>query len=258
MDNEQAIKIIKDCKEKSFKRTLYTLNEYYEALDMAIEALEQQPCEDAISREAVKEILAKYHLGESRIAEELNELHSVQRTSNAKKHVENTLEDAISRQEVEKLLSCGCADAIWNLPSVTVQEKPNRSKFEFDEEQEQLDFVQPHKKIKVNLVKFDTPYTDTISRQTAIDAMREETCGCCWDAKDILEHLPSVSTEKTGRWIGHREHCENLGVMPSGLGAYEWCSNCDCGIDVREWHRNNYNYCPNCGAKMEEEREVKE
>ena len=58
---------------------------------------------------------------------------------------------------------------------------------------------------------------------------------------------------KQGRWIGHREHCENLGVMPSGLGAYEWCSNCDCGIDVREWHRNHYNYCPNCGARMESE-----
>lgn len=58
---------------------------------------------------------------------------------------------------------------------------------------------------------------------------------------------------KTGHWIAHREHCENLGVLPSGLGAYEWCSECDCGIDVREWHRNNYNYCPNCGAKMENE-----
>ena len=61
--------------------------------------------------------------------------------------------------------------------------------------------------------------------------------------------------EKTGHWIGHREHCENLGVMPSGLGAYEWCSNCDCGIDVREWHRNHYNFCPNCGAKMIEPQE---
>ena len=56
--------------------------------------------------------------------------------------------------------------------------------------------------------------------------------------------------QKTGHWINHGEHCKNLGVMPSGLGAYKWCSNCDCGIDVREWHRNNYNYCPNCGVKM--------
>ena len=69
--------------------------------------------------------------------------------------------------------------------------------------------------------------------------------------------LTSVTPQepKIGRWIGHREHCENLGVMPSGLGAYEWCSNCDCGIDVREWHRNHYNYCPNCGVKMVEPQE---
>jgi hypothetical protein len=64
---------------------------------------------------------------------------------------------------------------------------------------------------------------------------------------DELEQEP-----RKGHWIGHREHCENLGVMPSGLGAYEWCSNCDCGIDVREWHRNHYNFCPNCGADMRE------
>lgn len=73
------------------------------------------------------------------------------------------------------------------------------------------------------------------------------------DAVEIEEQEP-----KTGHWIGHREHCENLGVMPSGLGAYEWCSNCDCGIDVREWHRNNYNYCPNCGTRMIEPQESEE
>ena len=66
------------------------------------------------------------------------------------------------------------------------------------------------------------------------------------DGIDTLEQEP-----KTGHWIGHREHCKNLGVIPSGLGAYEWCSNCDCGVDVREWHRTDYNYCPNCGAKMQ-------
>ena len=55
---------------------------------------------------------------------------------------------------------------------------------------------------------------------------------------------------KTGRWIAHREHCEMNNLIPSGLGSYFWCSECDCGIDVREWSRNHYNYCPNCGAKM--------
>ena len=64
-------------------------------------------------------------------------------------------------------------------------------------------------------------------------------------AIEALEQQP-----KTGHWIGHRDHCENLGVIPSGLGVYEWCSNCDCSIDIREWQRNHYNFCPNCGADM--------
>ena len=121
MDREQAINIIKDCKEKSFKRTLYTLDEYYEAVNMAIQALEQQPTD------------------------------AVQRTSNAnKKHVENTLEDAISRQAVfdtlkEMMQPCGDGLSIYDqdnfihnetladvyqtveeLPPVTVQEKTGR------------------------------------------------------------------------------------------------------------------------------------
>lgn len=41
----------------------------------------KEPYTDAVSREAVKEILTKYCLGESRIAEELNELPSVTQKS---------------------------------------------------------------------------------------------------------------------------------------------------------------------------------
>ena len=67
---------------------------------------------------------------------------------------------------------------------------------------------------EVKLVKFDTtPYTDTISRQVAIDAIREETCMSCWDAKDILKHLPSVNTEKTD-WIPVSER------LPESCGMY--------------------------------------
>lgn len=39
MTREAAIKIIKECKEKGFKHTFYTVNEYDAALDMAINAL---------------------------------------------------------------------------------------------------------------------------------------------------------------------------------------------------------------------------
>lgn len=103
------------------------------------------------------------------------------------------------------------------------------------------------------------PCEDVISRQAVINAFERFIHELGIEDKPYNygemalspQNVPSVTPQpKTGHWIGHREHCENLGVMPSGLGAYEWCSNCDCGIDVREWHRNHYNYCPNCGVKM--------
>jgi hypothetical protein len=102
---------------------------------------------------------------------------------------------------------------------------------------------------------------DCVSREAVITKIDEDKlsfmgCFCSHDAamgfRETIKELPSVTPQpKRGHWISHREHCENLGVMASGLGAYEWCSNCDCGIDVKEFHRNYYNFCPNCGAKME-------
>lgn len=100
---------------------------------------------------------------------------------------------------------------------------------------------------------------DCVSRKTA----KEKAWNLCLETGydnekvvEMLDDLPSVRpTPKKGRWIGHREHCENLGMMPNGLGVFEWCSNCDCAIDIREYQRNHYNYCPNCGAKMEVEQE---
>lgn len=57
MKREEAVRIIKECKEKGFKHTFYTLNEYHTALDIAIKALEQEPCNDVISRQAVLDVI---------------------------------------------------------------------------------------------------------------------------------------------------------------------------------------------------------
>ena len=61
----------------------------------------------------------------------------------------------------------------------------------------------------------------------------------------LLEQEP-----KEGHWLTHKEHCDKNNLLPSGLGSYFWCSECDCGIDSKNFSRVNYNYCPNCGAKM--------
>lgn len=101
-----------------------------------------------------------------------------------------------------------------------------------------------------------------MTREEAIRIIREIQFPTNGDNKaerdSAIEMAIKALEQKEGHWISHREHCENLGVMPSGLGAYEWCSNCDCGIDVREWHRNHYNYCPNCGCRMVEPQERSE
>lgn len=61
MKREEALRIIKECKEKGFKHTFYTLNEYHTALDIAIKALEQEPCGDAIIRKSIKQKLQEHH-----------------------------------------------------------------------------------------------------------------------------------------------------------------------------------------------------
>lgn len=108
------------------------------------------------------------------------------------------------------------------------------------------------------LEKFEKePCEDCISRQALIEKATSwdkhfADSERCVSLTDIQNAPPVTPQPKRGKWISHREHCENLGVMASGLGAYEWCSNCDCGIDVKEFHRNYYNFCPNCGADMRE------
>ena len=93
--------------------------------------------------------------------------------------------------------------------------------------------------------------SDLISRQDAIDAMyqivernRKPVFDDDWAENphidvivDELENLPSAEPErKTGEWI----HYE-------GQFEYDWiCSECDSASNFRS------DYCPMCGAKMEE------
>ena len=66
MTREDAIKILKELPNSIFGIALPfdTGFDYTQALDMAIKALEQEPCEDCVSRKAVKEAL-RNRIGES-------------------------------------------------------------------------------------------------------------------------------------------------------------------------------------------------
>ena len=102
---------------------------------------------------------------------------------------------------------------------------------------------------------------DCISRKAALDITwhdpsYSDPLNVLTEVRDKIRELPSVTPIRPkGHWIGHREHCEMNNLRPSGLGSYFWCSECDCGIDSKNFSRVNYNYCPNCGAKMVESEE---
>ena len=82
---------------------------------------------------------------------------------------------------------------------------------------------------------------DLISRQAAIDILDAfqvkvetgEDFAYSW-ARMRMTELPSVQ-ERKGRWIKHNDY----------LGWAYLCSECNHFLTIK------YNYCPNCGAKME-------
>jgi hypothetical protein len=115
-----------------------------------------------------------------------------------------------------------------------------------DETQEQLDFVQPHKRIPVTLTVSD----DLISRQAAVDAIQHafdrETLLNSFVRKfavDALKTMPSVKPqERTGHWI-IIDDCEKFIAK---------CSECGRIEDSRMISK--YPYC-HCGARMVDKQE---
>lgn len=85
---------------------------------------------------------------------------------------------------------------------------------------------------------------DLISRQAVLDILREKwnmfssADDAMQESIDTIDALPSA--EKTGRWINTR---------PPEMSDNIVCS--ECGYDSIA----DYDYCPNCGARMIEEGE---
>ena len=84
---------------------------------------------------------------------------------------------------------------------------------------------------------------ERVNAYEAIQFFVENDCLC-----------PSVIPQKPRKrhWISHIEHCKQNNLLPSALGSYFWCSNCETGVESTQFHRVEYNYCPKCGAKMVE------
>lgn len=61
-------------------------------------------------------------------------------------------------------------------------------------------------------------------------------------AENLKDWVPVVH----GRWDDSGRY-----TFPSGNAAVR-CTNCGCALTESEYRLNNWNYCPVCGAKMDE------
>lgn len=69
-----------------------------------------------------------------------------------------------------------------------------------------------------------------------------------WDEIiDALENIPAADVTPVvhGRWDDSGRYTF------LGGGTAVRCTECGCALTVSEYHLNNWNYCPVCGAKMD-------
>lgn len=218
MTMEQAIKILKS--DLAIQKEFKALPDHIEALEMAIQFIEQQPCTDCISRQAAMDCFKKWQPYMSTrlwdFEQELSKLPSVKQESKTEKVIK--MRDA-TPEEIELLDKY--------IKSIS---KPTVVDF-WDLEQE--------------------PCGDAISRQAVLDAFWklnvELRPGTIDAILNMINGMPPVNPQqKIGHWI------VETGDRETGYGGCTMCSECS-GEGYTEM-----DYCPNCGAKMIEPQESEE
>ena len=81
-----------------------------------------------------------------------------------------------------------------------------------------------------------------IDANNLIEEIREERCYNCRNFKDMIEDMPAadVAPVRHGRW---EEASDGDGIV---------CPFCRTDFCTIIYDTEYFNYCPNCGAKMDE------
>jgi len=91
----------------------------------------------------------------------------------------------------------------------------------------------------------NVPNNDLIRRQSAINALENTECellSCEWDElTNAIKQVPPAEPKK-GTWVFKRLYKEA-----------DECICSECGQLMTTAHGKRMRFCPNCGAKMEEE-----
>lgn len=111
-------------------------------------------------------------------------------------------------------------------------------------EDAELDFVQPHKKIPVNLETCG----DSISRHDALERLIYVLSETEWfNAKAILDELPSVRPEQEPQLVIY----SGDGYADGEL-VYDWAECPKCGYEYEEDDKDwKEPFCPHCGQALE-------
>lgn len=94
--------------------------------------------------------------------------------------------------------------------------------------------------IDANALDFDFVVTDDMNgmlKQVGIEM-----------AKSRVDNAPTIDPESLrplGEWVKSEDDYCGLNLWQCSLCHEEWCFEVDC--DIKDL---NYNYCPNCGARM--------
>ena len=74
----------------------------------------------------------------------------------------------------------------------------------------------------------------------------------CCTAAEFLNNIPDadVAPVRHARWDDSGRY-----TFPGG-GTAVRCTECGCALTVSEYHLNNWNYCPVCGAKMDGDKDA--
>lgn len=236
MNREEAIEELKTryltMSQRLDKEELHKANK---AIDMAIKALSQ---EQQSEWERDHEILKAYADGQ-----------------------ESMEGDKRNIEEIAEVMKCDAdADTKCRMISNILNAKPHyfKSQEPCDKYIKEIDHLRKYiYKLETQIVEQE-PCEDAISRQQCIDAVNKILAQYVpkiylytlpLELEKAITDLPSVSTEKTGRWI--------MPVQDDGMSDPIYyqvrCSECGFDLDPQTWHQELHQYgadkyCPKCGT----------
>ena len=196
-----------------------------EALETAIKALSQEPCDDTVSRGAFEQVMWERDIAIEQLHELGYELGqkiepcddiAQERYKDLCEYFGGAKDILKSREDFKAWLG----RVKWHIHKAEeLYEKYEYKQEPCDDAVSRLDKIRQIIAIPNSVIQ-----EDVMKYQMICELLKDE--------------LPSV-TQKSGKW--HRKH-------DSIVNDWLWeCDKCSCG------YQHEYNYCPNCGAKMESE-----